>query len=127
MSGSPIETPTTTVWFDGAVIHIRTKGVPSTAHTLEETFRAVRAVTGGTAHPVLTDARPGLSWEPPTWGTFLANAPAAFTAIAVLIDPAAAPNPGSFQEIIEKFFMPFRLFTDEAEAMAFLGDQPAGA
>ncbi len=118
----PIETPATTVWYDDGIIRIRTKGIRSNETTLAATFDAVREVTGGAPGPVLADARAGMGWAPDAWGAFISGAAAAFTAIAVLVDPddPDGPDPGSFREVIEKLFMPFRLFTDESAAVEFL-------
>ena len=115
-----IETPATSVSFDDEIIRIRSKGMPSTPETLTATFEAVKRLTSGTPHPVLADARAGISWEIPTWKTFIEGATTSFTAIAVVVDPAGETDPGAFRTIIEKLIMPFRLFTEESAALEFL-------
>jgi hypothetical protein len=116
----PIETPGTTVSLVGGIIRIRSKGIESTPETLDATFDAVSRLTDREPHPVLADVRSGLSWETATWSTFITRAASAFTAIAVVTNAEGGPDPGPFQDTIEKMLMPFRMFTDEAGALEFL-------
>ena len=112
-----------TVWIDDGIIHIQAKGVASTPETMTETFTVVHDLTDGEPRPALFDARTWPTWpavDREVWATFISGALPAFSAAAVIVDPASPPQSVAFPETIDRLMIPFRIFTDEAEALAFL-------
>jgi len=47
--------------------------------------------------------------------------------VAMLIDPESPPTLGSYPETIDRLLIPFRVFTEEAEAVAFLRTEDRSA
>jgi len=124
-----VETTTSYVWVDDGIIHIRPSGdVPSTAETVAETSGVIRELTNGVPMPVLDDVRNWPGANHGAWMTLVSNALSLFSAIAWVVDAESSPRLGAFPETIDRLMVPFRVFTDEAEALAFLrgdtGPQP---
>lgn len=116
-----IETTTSFVWVDDGIIHLQsTKGVPSTAETVADTFTAIQGLTNGVPKPVLDDVRGWPGADHGAWGAFVSNALSLFSAIAWIADAESAPQLGAFPETIDRLLVPFAIFTDEAEALRFL-------
>ena len=116
----PVETSAATLWVDENILHIRSKGVVSTRDTVVETFEAVGTLTKGSPLPALCDVRMWASGDSESWLGFISAAPSSFTAVAVLVDPDRPPEMAGYPDAIDRLLMPFRMFTDEAEALAFL-------
>lgn len=72
---------------------------------------------------MLFDARQWPGGDPEAWVAFISNSEKLFSSGAMLFDTSAPPVVGRFPEFIDRFVIPFRTFTDETEAMAFLRTQ----
>ena len=116
-----IETTATVVWIDDGIIHIQMKGTPSTGATVTETLGAVRDLLDGVPRPVLFDVR---NWpmggSPEAWTILISEMRSIFSAAAAIIDPASAPKGAKFPTAIDRLLIPFKEFTDESDALAFL-------
>ncbi len=108
------------VWIEDGIIHVEAKGVPSTRETALEMFDSVQGLLDGTPLPALFDARKWPAGDPEMWVTVIANLTSTFSAIAMLLDPASPADVGEYPAVIDRLLIPFRTFTDEAEAIAFL-------
>lgn len=108
------------VWLEDGVIHVQAKGVASTKESAVEMFDSVRDLLAGSRKPVLFDARQWPSGNSAMWATVITNLQSTFTAIAMLVDPDSPSEVGEYPAIIDRLLIPFRLFTDEEEALAFL-------
>ena len=116
-----VETATSFVWIDDGIIHIQsTKGVPSTAETVADTFAAIRGLTSGVPKPVLDDVRGWPGANHGAWGAFVSKALSLFSAIAWVADAEAVPRLGAFPDTIDRLLVPFAIFTNEADALRFL-------
>ena len=115
-----IEGIATLVWLDDEVVHVEAKGVASTRESAMEMFGTVNDLLGGTPKPVLFDARRWPSGDPEMWATIITNLKTTFTAVAMLIDPESPAEMGEYPSIIDRLLVPFRIFTDETEALTFL-------
>ena len=115
-----IEVTQGTVWVDDGIIIARANGVPGTPETVSEAFGVFRDLTGGVPAPMLFDARDWPPDGPTVWSTAVANIESAVSAIAMLVDPDSSVEVGPFPEAIARLLIPMRVFTDEAEALAFL-------
>jgi hypothetical protein len=125
MAANSLETAAATIRFEDGILVIRSKGVHSTPDSVSETLAAVRTLLQGARCPMLFDARLWPGGEPEAWVTFISSAEEMFSAGAMLFDESAPPVVGRFPEFIDRFVIPFRTFTDETEAMAFLVTQLA--
>lgn len=116
----PITTTATSVWIADGVLHIESNGVRSTKDSVLETFDAVHTLIGGAPKPVLFDARKWPSGNPDAWVTVIERMQESFTRAAMLLDPADPVDVGEYPTVIDRLLIPFRVFTDEAEALAFV-------
>ena len=117
-----IETTSMTVWIDDGIVCFRSRGVPSTRETVIETLGVVGDLVGGAPKPVLFDARAWPSADPQSWSTFISKAEGLFSAAAVIVGSESLDQLGGFPDVIDRLLVPFKVFTDEAEALAFLRD-----
>ncbi len=115
-----IETMGSTVWMEGGIVVTRAKNRPSTRESVTELFDVVRDLVEGVPRPLLFDARVWPKGEPEAWTTAISNFEATCTAVAMLIDPGSPAETTGFPAVIDRLLIPFRIFTDEAEAVAFL-------
>ncbi len=83
-------------------------------------FVAVRDLIDGVPLPALIDLRKWWEGEAKGWETFVSNVLSLFSAVAYLVDPKSPPRLFGFPEAVDQLLIPFEVFTDEAEAMAFL-------
>jgi hypothetical protein len=125
MTADSIETAGASLRFEGGILRIRSKGVHSTPESINETFAAAKTLLHGARCPILFDARQWPGGDPEGWITVISNAEEVFSAGAMLFDESAPSVVGRFPEFINRFVIPFRTFTDEAEALAFLNTQLA--
>jgi hypothetical protein len=125
MTVQSLETAAVSLRFEGGILTIRSKGVHSTPESIDETFAAAKTLLDGARCPILFDARQWPGGDPEGWVTVISNAEEVFSAGAMLFDESAPSVVGRFPEFINRFLIPFRTFTDEAEAMAFLQSQLA--
>ncbi len=113
-----IETTTATVWFDDGIIFSQSNGLPSTSETASEVFDVVRELTGGVPTPRLFDARSWPGGDVGAWTTAVKNLEFASTAVALLVNPGSSAAKGPY--LHDRLPVAFRVFTDKAEALAFL-------
>ncbi len=117
-----IQTTAVTIWADGDIVWIRSKGIPSTPDTVVETMTTAGDLIDGTARKALLFD--GRNWPGPTgpdsWAAFIPRVEKLFLAVAFLLEPETAASIGSFPEAISRLLIPFQVFTDETEALAFL-------
>ncbi|HEY6629376.1 MAG TPA: hypothetical protein VI193_10370 [Acidimicrobiia bacterium] len=123
MSVESFETATASVSLEGGILVIRSTGVYSTPESVTETLAGVRSILKGVRRPLLFDARKWPGGDPEAWVTFISAAEQMFSAGAMLFDTSAPAVVGRFPEFIDRFVIPFRTFTDESEAMEFLGQE----
>ena len=117
-----MESTTSVVWIDAGIVYSRMKGTPRTVDSVLETFAVIRDLIDGVPMPVLFDLRKRLASERDKWDTFIEHALSLFTAVAFVVDPESSPRIGGYPEAINRLLIPFGVFTDEAEALAFLRD-----
>ena len=115
-----IETTTAFIWIDDGIIFEQANGVPSTSESVNEVFAAMRATSGGVPRPLLFDARKWPGGDVRGWPTAVTNLASSLTAFAMLIDPGSPVGVGPFPDAINRLLIPFRVFTGEAEALAYL-------
>ena len=116
----PIETTTARVWLDGGILFMQSTGAESTYETVQGTLRAFEQLTEGERVPLLADARIWPGGDAEAWTHFIKLASEMFTAVATVIDPENAPEMGGYPDIVDRLIVPFRVFTEMHEAVAFL-------
>ena len=115
-----ITTSTTSIFLDDdGLLHVISNGSPSTESSVTETFDAARTLVSRPT-PTLFDARKWPVAGPEFWVTFIDLLPSAVSAGAVLIEPDQAAGLGGFPRAVNRLMVPFEVFTDELEAVAFL-------
>jgi hypothetical protein len=107
------------VWVDQGVVHIRSRGVTSTADTVAETLAAVRKLVPTGPHPLVWDLRPWPGAAPGAWSKMIPAAKTVFSAAAVLVDESTTPDISSFTDAIDGLLIPLRVFTEEDAAIEF--------
>ncbi len=117
---SAVETETMTVWIDDGIIYLRSNGAPSTGESGTEMLAVLGGLIKGSPRPVLFDAREWPSGDAKWWSTLIYVWESYFSAAAMLIDPESPPAVGGYPAIIDRLLTPFEVFTDEAEALAFV-------
>lgn len=115
-----IRTPNTVVSLADDIVVVEVLGPVSTGASVAETLDAIRRVSRGRSLPILMDARTWQRGEPAAWSTVVDRLGGVASAAAMLIDPASPPTTGPFPDLIDRWIIPFRLFTDRDEALAFL-------
>ena len=115
-----LETPATSIWLEGGVVFIRSKGVLSSPQSIETTLEAVKRLTGGARLPVIFDARkwPGGTTE--AWVAIIAALEASFSAAAIIGSEDLTVKLGAYSETIDRLLIPFRRFSREADALQYL-------
>jgi hypothetical protein len=116
----PIITTAASVWMDDGILHIESNGRPSTRESVSETLDAVRSIIGGAPKPVLFDARRWPKGDPEAWIAVIQRMQESFSAVAMLLDANSPGDVGEYPTVIDRLLIPFRVFTDEAEALASL-------
>lgn len=109
------------IWLDDeGIVHMVATGVPSTAQSVEENMRLVHDLTDGKRAPIFFLAEKWQYGDPASWGRLIELIESVCSAAAVLMPEANWPKMGRFPELLDALVMPFRMFSDEAAAMAFL-------
>ena len=116
-----LETSEGFLWIDDGILIGTSKGEASTEGTVSELFAALEELVGEERFPMLFDAR---GWPGGSLGAWQAAIPhfgKVCTAVAMLVD-AEPPQATAIHmgQAIDRLLIPFRIFSDEAEAMAFL-------
>jgi len=107
------------VWMEDGIIIARATGAPSTPESVAQVFAAIRDVIGeGSRRPYLFDARNWPGGDVGVWTTAVAEMESTLTAQAMLVEPESSVGKGPF--FLDRMPIPFRVFTDETEALAFL-------
>jgi hypothetical protein len=120
---APLEMRTLTIWLEGDGI-VRLKLKPNVQITLQDVQASVRAVSelcGGKRSPALVDMRGLMSMDREA-RVFLAGEETAKveSAAALIIESPLTRAIGNFFMGLNKPLIPTRLFTSEAEALAWL-------
>lgn len=124
-------TSTLTIWLreDGILHGVGREGAVSTLETAKADFEATRRVAGGVLRPVLVDIRKVKAVERPA-REFLSSAYVGtiVSATALLIKSGISRAIGNFYIGIKAPNYPMKLFTSEADALAWLKQfvRPAG-
>ncbi len=113
-----VVTTTGTFWLKDGIIFDRSNDSLSTGETETEDFAIYRDLTGGVCAPLLWDARKWRGGDVATWTTAVAELKSTLTAVAMLVESDSSVGTGPF--FFDRLSVPFRVFTDEAEALAFL-------
>ena len=114
-------TQATRVIDDGDVIRVIGIGAQHTPATVVETFAAVQELSGSDRMPILFDARDWGEIELPSWVQFVSNIERVCLAAAVLVEPDDLTQyVGIFPDVVDRLVIPFRVFEEEADALAFL-------
>ena len=122
-----IETQATTVSLRGGYLHIVSKGFASTAESVGETIAAASTLSEGAPLPVLFDARQWPGGDTDSWITVIKEMMSAFSVAAILVDEQQVPpNLATHAASVDRLLIPFRVFTDGAEARAFLASYLPG-
>jgi hypothetical protein len=112
---------TARIWQDDeGIIHMVALGVESSDDTVGESMELVTDLIAGTPAPIFFDARNWPSGDAHSWARFIAQIESVCSAGAVLVDPENPPRLGKYPSLLDALLIPFRVFTDENEAMAFL-------
>jgi len=80
----------------------------------------VRELIDGVPIPALIDLREWPEGDSMGWNIFISNVLSLLTAAAFVVSPKSAPQMGAFPEVITRLLIPVEVFTEEAEALAFL-------
>ena len=107
---------------DGVVSVIATGTMPSTADTVVETLSTIADMADGKRVPILFDATEWPAGDPASWVTFIRMIEQVCIAAAVVIPEAARAALGDYPSTIDTILIPFRVFSKEADARAFLAD-----
>ena len=117
------ETMATTIWFEDGILFVRSKHVTSTIETAVESLAVMAQLVGDEPRPVLWDARDWRGTAPLAWLKLISVVRSLATAVAMVLGPDNAGLAGSFPAAINQLLVPFRLFTDPDEALAYLHAQ----
>ncbi|NNC39532.1 MAG: STAS/SEC14 domain-containing protein [Acidimicrobiia bacterium] len=114
-------TATGQIWLDGeGIVHFVATGAASTADTAAENQAVLEELTAGGRTAILFDVRSWPSGSPSFWVRFINAIEHICLAGAVLVDPQSQDNLGTFPSLISSLLVPFQVFPDEDEALAFL-------
>ena len=120
-------TSTAQIWLDNeGIIHIVATGVASTADTTGETLGVLTDLVAGSRAPILFNLHQWPSGDPSFWTRFTQTLQSVCLAGAVVIDPQAVAKLGTFPSLINTLLIPFQVFSDEDEALAFLRSHISG-
>ena len=120
---APVEVRTQTLWLEDDGI-VRVKMKPNVQFSLQDaqaTIRAISSVCGGKRCPALVDMRGLVSMDREARRYFAGEETAKVeSAAALLIESPLSKAIGNFFMGLNKPIVPTRLFTSEAEALAWL-------
>ncbi|MDJ0663138.1 MAG: hypothetical protein QNJ75_01175 [Acidimicrobiia bacterium] len=94
---------------------------PRTTANIAESFDRLSAVTQGKRFPGLWDARLVPEFPFSVWQVFVDRIDKVVSALAILVDSEADRAFGAFPKAIDSMLIPVRVFQDEDEAIAWLG------
>ena len=94
--------------------------IESTPDLIAEEFAAIEALSDGVQPPLLLDVRAWQGGGTLAWKEALGRLRGTVSAIAFLADQAAEEILGPWPSVIDQLLVPAAVFTDEAEAMAYL-------
>jgi hypothetical protein len=115
-----IKTTASSVYLDDqGLLHVVSNGGASSASTVKETFAAARTVIDRPV-PTLFDARLWPVAGSDFWVTFIDELPSVVSAGAILIAADDAAALGGFPRAVNRLMVPFEVFTQEEDAIAFL-------
>jgi hypothetical protein len=111
------------VWIDGGIICIRSMGVAATSRMVADLVAATRDLVKSAPMPVLFDFRQWVKGGSVAWEALINNALSLFSRVAFVIDAESSPTMTIYPEVISRLLVPVKVFTDEADALAFLRTQ----
>jgi hypothetical protein len=120
MTDETIETLATHVTLTGGILHVVSKGVVSTDESVTATIEAATRLAGGRRHPVLFDARIWPGGDPRGWLAVINQMRAVFSAGSMIVDPPMLESLSELFDPLGRLLIPFRVFTNQDEALAFL-------
>ena len=116
-----IITTAATLWLDERdILHVRAKGVPSTAETVQESFDAMGQLLGDRRALFFFDARDWPFGSAGSWVAFINRVQEVCIAGAVLVDPAQPADLGPYPDLLSRLLVPLGVFDTEDDAYAFL-------
>lgn len=114
-------TKTGRIWRDDeGIVHFVATGVASTADSSAENMGVVKELTAGGKAPMLFDIRRWSSGDPGFWLQFVNTIESVCRAGAAVVDSDVVEKLGAFPASIDSMLMPFRVFSEEEKALAFL-------
>ena len=110
------------IWIDDdeGIVRYAAIGAMSTVESVMEGMTAVSEMTGGEPSPILFDARGWASGDPNSWVQFISMIESVCSAAGVVVDEESVSKMGSFPSLLDKLVIPFRIFRNEDEALAFV-------
>ena len=109
------------IWRDDeGIIHMRATGVRSTEDSVDYNLGLAYGLAGGEPAPILFHAERWPSGDAASWRRFIDMIESVCSAAAVLMPESDWAKMGRFPELLDAMVIPFRMFTTEDEAMAFL-------
>jgi hypothetical protein len=116
-----VEPQTGFIWRDDEeIVHMVATGMRSTEQSVEHNLRSVAAMTGGKRVPILFHAEKWQSGDAASWRRLIELIESVCSSAAVLMPEADWSKLGRFPELLDSLVIPFRMFSDEAAATAFL-------
>ena len=115
-----VETATSFYWVYDGILYVRNKGIRSTGDTVIDSRTAIRDLMDGAPLPMLNDLRGWPGTDPEGWTTFVQNIASVSSAVAFVVDAESSARLGPWPEAMNRLLIPFQVFTEEAEALAFL-------
>ena len=120
-------TTTSRIWADDeGIIHIVATGAPSTADTAAESLGVLRELIAGGKAPIILDVRRWPSGDARFWSSLVNMIEGVCLAAAVVVDPQVPDRLGAFPSAIDSLLIPFRVFPNDDEALAFLRTHLSG-
>ncbi len=120
MNDETIETMATHVTLASGILYVVSKGVVSTDESVTATIEAATRLAGGRRHPVLFDARSWPGGDPRGWLAVINQMRTIFSAGSMIVDPAMLGSLAERFDPLGRLLIPFRVVTNEDEALAFL-------
>lgn len=119
-----IETATThfTLTDDGIVVgRAINPDTPRTSQNTLEALTELERFIGGKPLPGLWDPRVVDRFPAEAWRTMISRLDRSVVALAILVDDRTAAAVGAFSAAMDSLLLPVKLFTDEGEALRWLG------
>lgn len=120
-------TKTARLWIDGAgILHVVATGEASTPDTVADTLTVAKEMIGGGRAPIVFDARLWPRADPKAWVVFINMIESVCVAAGVVVGVEAADSFGTYPPLLDGLVIPFRVFSDKDDALAFLRPYAVG-